>query len=222
MRNCTVTILGSKGAGKTQLSRRLLKPCSRLIVLDRMMEHEEGDLITSNPEIAVNFLADNWRGKFKLVTRFRSDVATGLFLRYVVTTAERVRSLPISIDVEEADFYARPQGIDPGLAALYNYGRHFNVNVMAIARGDTDLHRTIINNSDMIVCCRMQKFSAEMRERFDADQIDRIRRLLTITPAVTPKKGEHYLLYPDDDGAADVFKLWKNAQAQVLDKVPSK
>jgi len=212
MKNCTITILGSKGSGKTQFSLRLRKDCQRLIVLDRLMEHE-GGFVTSNPEAAVDFLANNWRGKYTLVTRFRSEVATGLFLRYLATTAERCQTLPVALLVEEADFYARPQGIDPGLAALYNYGRHFNVNVIAIARGDTDLHRTIIQNSDVIVACRMQKFSTEMRERFNGNEIDSIRRLQTITPAVTPVKGKHYMLYPDDDGRLDVFKLWKNAQA---------
>lgn len=215
MRNCVVTIVGQKGAGKSQLSRRLVAHTPRLITLDRMMEYGEGkDFVTSQPEIAIDYLAYNWRANFHLVTRFRSDQATALFLRYVAVTAERCPTLPISLRVEEADFYARPQGIEPALGHLYNYGRHARINLVAIARGDTDLHRSIIGNSDFLIACRMHRFSTEMREKFTPEQLAAIRGLKTITPDVAkPVKGTHFLVYPDSaESPADVFASWNDHQ----------
>lgn len=214
MRNCVVTIVGQKGAGKTQIARRLLALSSRVIILDRLNEHD-GQMITSNPERAIDYLAHQWRAPFRLVTRFRSEIATGLFLRYVATTMERCKTLPISLLVEEADFYASPQGIEPALGYLYNYGRHFACNLIAVARGDTDLHRSIVANSDFLVACRMHRFSGEMREKFASVpiEISQVRNLKTVTPDVSPVKGEHYVLYPDSqESPSDLFASWKAHQ----------
>lgn len=212
MRNCAITIVGQKGAGKSQLSRRLVLKSARLITLDRLMEYD-GTLVTSNPETAIDYLAHNWRGGFHLVTRFRSDTATGLFLRYLAVTAERCPTLPISLRVEEADFYSRPQGIEPALGHLYNYGRHASINLLAIARYDASLHQTMLNNADFLVALRMHKFSAEMREKFTAEQIRMIRGLKTIEPDTVAEKNVHYCVYPDsEESPADIFAAWNAHQ----------
>lgn len=220
MRNCVITVLGQKGAGKTQCARRLIAMAPRAIIIDRLMEHE-GRYITSDPEQAFNYLAKNWRGNFSLVVRFRQDNHYSALFTYLGKTSQNCPTLPFSVLIEEEDFFAGPNSIEPALDYLYRYGRHSSVNLIGVARGDTDLHRSIIQNSDAVIAFRMHKFSKEMRERFTDEEREQLRRMQTLTPDQVPKKGVHYLVYPDTpQHDADPFAMWAMHQPRAVQAAP--
>lgn len=209
MRNALVTITGQKGSGKTQMSNRLIAAAPRALILDRMYEYENGPIFTDYAE-SLKHIARHWRApQFRTVMRYIHDDDYKNFFRFLAETADRCPSLPVSVFVEEADFFMSPHMIDPGLSYLYRYGRHFRINLVTIARGDTDIHRDAVQNADAFVVMRSRKFSREMREKFDAEELERIRELDTLTPDVEPVKGTHYLTYPDD---VDPFDLWRKVQ----------
>lgn len=217
MRNCTLTIVGQKGSGKTTFARQLAALSPRVIVIDRFFEYPGA--VATDFAAAVDYLAANWRSRFKLVCRFSNDLYHREMFRYLIVTARRCPTLPIALVLEEADFFADPAGIEPTVAYLYKYGRHWRLNLIAVARGDTDLHRLIVNNTDCLVAFRQRKFSANMRAMFHSEDLQRIMRLETYSPLVRglPEKGRHFLTYPDD---ADPVALWKTAQAEPAAPVP--
>lgn len=211
MRNCVGTILGQKGSGKSTIAKLLMAKVPRAIIIDRMFEHD--GVIFTDAGRALDYLAQNWRGHFRAVCRFRTDEAYSILLRYVTQTADRCPTLPFSILNDEADKMSSSTWIEPGLDYLYNYGRHYRINLLAVARGDTDLHRSIIGNSDFVIAMRMHKFSKEMREKFDDAERQSLRGMETLTPGTEPVKGTHYLLYPDTpDKSINPFGLWDASQ----------
>lgn len=56
-----------------------------------------------------------------------------------------------SVIVEEASIYCSPSWIDPNFKKILNYGRHRNVNLIAVARRSSQLHRDLTSQSDFIV-----------------------------------------------------------------------
>lgn len=206
MRNCTLTILGQKGSGKTTFARLLLVRTPRAVVVDRFQEYD-GAAVSSFPA-ALDYLAANWRGRFRLACRFYQDLHHRELFRYIILTARRCPTLPIALLIEEADFFADPHGIEPVVDYLYKYGRHWQLNIVSIARGDTDLHRSIINNTDCFIIFRQRRFSGNMRNLFAPSDLAHLPSLETLTPNVTPEKGVHFLTYPPE---ADPFALWAAA-----------
>ena len=207
MRNCILTITGQKGSGKTSLAKHLVKLCSRVIVIDRMVEYD-GEVF-NDFESAIDYLAVTWHGDCQAVVRFDNDLYYRELFRFLFYTASRCPTKPTSVIVEEADFFCSPHAIEPNLEALYKYGRHRHINVASIARGDTDLHRSVLNNSDCIVSFRARKFSRDMRERFTAEELERVQSLETLTPIIEPKAGVHFLTYPPE---TDPLLVWREAQ----------
>jgi len=215
MRNCIITITGQKGSGKTSFAKQLAKKCSRLIVVDRMVEYE-GDTF-SNFDDAIDYLAVRWYGDCAAIIRFDNDLYYRELFRFLFYAASRCPTKPTSVIVEEADFFCSPHAIEPNLEALFKYGRHRHINLVSIARGDTDLHRSVLNNSDCIVSFRARKFSRDMRERFTADELERVQSLETLTPEMEPKNGVHFLVYPPD---TDPLALWEEAQGlDIADRI---
>lgn len=209
MRNALITIVGMKGSGKSTLSTLITADTTRLVTIDRMLEHEDGEVFMSY-EKAVERLGELWRKDFRLIVRFREDLHYREYFRYITELSDRCPNRPTSLKVDEADFFMKPQFIEPTLSYLYRYGRHLRVNLISIARGETDMHRDAIQNADSFVVLRCNRFSKEMRERFDDEQLQTIRGLDTLTPGITPVKGQHYMTYPDH---IDPFELWKGVQS---------
>jgi len=215
VRNCTITIVGQKGSGKTTFARQLAELAPRVIIVDRFFEYPGA--VATDFASAVDYLAANWRNRFRLVCRFSNDLYHRELFRYLVVTARRCPTLPIAVVLEEADFFADPTAIEPVIAYAYKYGRHWRLNFLAVARGDTDLHRIVINNSDCLVAFRSRKFSGNMRTMFAQEDLQRIMKLETHTPLVRglPTKDRHYLTYPDD---ADPVALWRAAQEEPVSR----
>lgn len=208
MRNAVITIVGQKGSGKTTFAKILAAMAKRIVIVDRLFEYEDGEIFT-NYERSLEHIARHWRGEFRTVIRYTQDEHWTLFFDFLAKLAHKCPALPVSLLVEEADFFASPHAIEPTLDYLYRYGRHFRINLISVARGDTDLHRSMIQNSDAFVVFRCRRFSHEMRQRFTAEDLQTIRGLDTLTPGAEPKQGKHYLVNPDD---AKVSAIWKSAQ----------
>jgi hypothetical protein len=209
MYNAVVTIVGMKGSGKSTFTKTLIAPTPRAIIIDRLFEYEDGEIYTSY-ENAIQRLGALWRQDFRIIVRFRKDWHYREYFRYLAELSDRAPARPVGLVVEEADFFMKPQFIEPNLSYLFRYGRHFKISLISIARGETDLHRDAIQNADSFVVLRCNRFSKEMRERFDDEQLQVIRKLDTLTPGMSPVKGKHYMTYPD---SVDPFELWKGVQA---------
>jgi len=208
-----LTVLGQKGAGKTTYARWLLERTPRAVVVDRFLEYPGA--VTGKFNDAVDYLAANWRGPFRLVVRFTDDLHHRELFRFLAVTARRCPTLPIGLVIEEADFFCRPTFIEPTLDALYRYGRHYRLNLLSVARGDTDLHRAALQASDCLVVFRSRKFSGDMRERFAGAELQAVQRLESLVPGAVPEKGRHYLTFPPEE---DPAALW--AAAQLADAGP--
>lgn len=221
MRNCIVTVVGKKGSGKTTFAISLVDESPRVVIIDRMYEYENGIVCTSY-DMVLDALSKYWRGDFRVICRLRSDMEYAMVFRFLTDAIQRCPTTPISLVVEEADFFASPQRIEPTLDYIYRYGRHYYINVLAVARGDTDLHRSMIQNADRIVMFQSHRFSSEMRERFTDEERATARKLKTAEWGTVPVEGVNYLEYGRGEGQPGVAEYWRAFQFSASHKVALK
>lgn len=213
-RNCIITITGQKGSGKSSLAKHLGKRSPRIIIIDRMAEYD--GVTYSQPGPCVDAIASGWfQPSMRIVARFRSDTAHATLFAFIRECADRCPGPPLSVVVEEADFFATPMAINQDLYDLVAYGRHWSINLIFVVRGDTDTHRIIRNCSDGIIAMRQYRLSADMRERFTATEVQQIIGLTTYTPDSEPVLGTHYLTFP---AQFDVVAEWAKAQPVAVER----
>lgn len=201
MNNCVLTITGQKGSGKTTFAKSLVPLCPRRIVVDRLLEWENGQPFRKL-DPAIDYLVTHWFDRELAVTiRFRTDYEHTLFFEFLRTSLD-IEAAPLPpptlLCIEEIDFFARPNSIDPWLRDLYNYGRHWNLSLIGLVRRDTGTHPDVTGASDAIAAFRQHKFSADMRDKFTGEQLAQIMRLETLTPGVAAQNGKHYLTHPEN------------------------
>lgn len=81
-------------------------------------------------------------GRWRVV--FSGPAAEALF-EEVLAAVQRVGQVLVVVD--EADWWAQPTGISPGLARALKYGRHHGVEVLAIARRPAEVHRLVTSQA---------------------------------------------------------------------------
>lgn len=80
-----------------------------------------------------------------------------------------------SLVVEEASLYCNPYKIDDSFKKILNYGRHRRINLVAIARRASELHRDITAQSDFIISFRQ----TEKRDIYTLQSVDEKAEELT-------------------------------------------
>lgn len=145
-----MTVLGKRGYGKTTFANAIIeqvKGKKPIIIFDVLGEYE-GDYIFTNHDDFVNFGIDNGIKNKIYVTRFDSDDDNiDLF-----NTLANLNGLYIVI--EESDMFCKPSFIEPDFASIIKYGRHNNLNYLAISRRAAEIHKHVIAQSHYAVSFR--------------------------------------------------------------------
>lgn len=146
-------IFGVSGCGKSTLQNAITSCYPRLIVIDRMREHTQGDLITDNFEVYANFLSraiSEKRSSFKIVFQFSTEAADDkqelLFeqaLRLSYKFGE-ITGKNLCLSVEEVHCFATPHYIPHWLKEATLTGRHANIAVAVSSQRPAAVHKDLV------------------------------------------------------------------------------
>lgn len=141
-----VLVYGKTGSGKTTLAKRFFSESKRVIVIDSLFEYES-ELVFYDLESLIKYFNENKPLTFKIVCRFSNDFdVEGLFLIVKQITN-------VVLILEEAEIYISPYTRFSNFLYLVRYGRHFNINILAIARRATELSLDLRSQVNSIYIC---------------------------------------------------------------------
>lgn len=151
-----IAIFGRSGCGKSTLQAAILACYKRCVVIDRMREHFDGDLITNNFEIYAAFLSkaisEKW-DSFKVVFQFdiekQSDAQEFIF-EQVVRLAYKFGEISgkgITLSVEEVQFFAGPHYIPHWLKESTLTGRHAGMGVIVSSQRPAAVHKDLVSQA---------------------------------------------------------------------------
>ena len=142
--NYIIGVMGKKGSGKTELTRKALVNIRRYIVVDVMAEYEKGVVFYDfDPMLA--FLNQWKRNDFHIIFRPSSDPdVDNLF-----DTIQKLNNFTLIL--EEVDRWCDPNRIDQRLLNLVKYGRHFKRNLIWISRNPFEVNRNLTRQYDLLI-----------------------------------------------------------------------
>lgn len=166
-RHNTVTLFfGKKGGGKSTLARKLAGLQSRRrIYLDPMFEVKEA-VIARNFRALSSYVEQRNGQDFSIALR-TLDVADELRVVDLLTHGDPERPLlPGTLLIaDEMDRLCGPSSLPPAMHRLANYGRHFGISVMGIARSPKRIHPDFRRAADVI-------YVGQMNEPADVDYLN--------------------------------------------------
>ena len=146
MKNLFITVLGKKGSGKSYFVKSILNNFPQpVFVLDSLDEYTPGVIFNSG-YIFLEYLKmqkPNISGVY--ILRPENDNDVKMFFETIFSIGN------CTTVIEETSIYCNPYKIDENFKKILNYGRHKSINLIAIARRASEIHRDITAQSDCIV-----------------------------------------------------------------------
>lgn len=151
-----IAIFGRSGCGKSTLQAAITSCYPRLVIIDRMREHFEGDLITNNFEVYANFLSKalgEKRSTFRIVFQFDIEKQTDsqeFIFEQVVRLAYKFGEITgkgITLSVEEVQFFAPPTYIPHWLKEATLTGRHAGMGVIISSQRPAAVHKDLVSQA---------------------------------------------------------------------------
>jgi energy-coupling factor transporter ATP-binding protein EcfA2 len=155
--NSITVVVGKKGSGKTTLARDLVLAAPRRIIMDPMWEHRDGVIVNSFAGL-VSYLRPLRHSRYAVVFRSMDDDERDAVIDLLTDGEPTNAPLPgVTVLLDEVDRMCSPSTIPEGLRRLVNYGRHFNVSLVAVARRPRQMHRDVTANADRICIGQTQE-----------------------------------------------------------------
>lgn len=202
MNNRNVLIVGQPGAGKTQLTQRLIAPVPRVVIFDPVSDYGPGEtgVVVWDGSSAIYELAERWDEPFRIVVRADDDDDYAAVASMIERIQREPGADPIVVVLEEAAVYSGStfQVAEP-IRRLYTLGRRWGVNCIAVTQVDTDVHRVFRHATHIWVALRSQKLSTDLQRTFNVADV---QGLTPLTPGVQAQDGLHFLVSPP---GADLF-----------------
>jgi hypothetical protein len=186
-------IFGKKWCGKSRLARQLIATAEKRIIIDPMWEHTQGAIVRSFAAL-VAYVRPRRHERYAVVLQCTNDVERDRTLQLLTAgTPDRPPLAGVTVLIDEADRISRPTNLPEHIARLPNYGRHFGVSLMLLARRPQGLHRDFRAAADRI-------FVGQMQEPGDCDYLSEFigpelaERAKTLRP-------DEFVEWPKDAGA---------------------
>ena len=149
MKQGVLVVLGHKGSGKSQLTRKFLKQVPRSVCLDTMGEY--GGVVIEDPYSLAEYLEANRRGGFRIAYRDNGqheDIKPETLFKMLGNLRETWLCL------EEASKYGEAGNSNRMIREarwFIQYGRHYGISVLLVARRPQEIDRMATANADTVV-----------------------------------------------------------------------
>lgn len=173
-------VFGKKHSGKSFKSRQLVAEYPRRIIVDPMREYRDGVIVTSFAD-AHEYLGgvkDNARFSVILRTLDKGDEYKMIDLCLYGEPDNPL--LPNTVlYLDEMDRLCGPSSLPPSMNKLANYGRHYGISLIGVARSPKKLHGDFMRNADVILVGKMNQPSDVdyLNEYIGSDLCERARAL---------------------------------------------
>jgi Cdc6-like AAA superfamily ATPase len=160
-RRLVALVYGQTGSGKTVLARALLQdrvkalgPAAVGLIVDTLQEHIDVPAIA--PATFENFLALDSRRGPRIVRALLDteddfdEFSTALENSYTAPADGRKRRGPVVLMIDEVSYWSSPNKSTAGLSRLIRYGRHWQVDLIGVARRPAETSRELSSQSTEI------------------------------------------------------------------------
>lgn len=178
-RNTITLLLGKKKSGKSHRARELLALAHRRIVVDPMWEHASLGAIVRSFDELVRYVRALRHSRYGIVYR---GLDPGDLLRVIaLATAGTPDDPPIpgcTILIDEIDRVCSPSSLPVPIQRLINYGRHYQVSLIAAARRPKRIHPDLRAAADRLIIGPIQEPSdiEYFRDLVDAEFAERVKQ----------------------------------------------
>lgn len=208
MNNTNIMVLGQTGAGKSNLSRYLLRLTPRAFILDRKGEYQDGAVFTDFSE-CLSFFKQHMEKDWHIIyhPRESSDI-TMEFVAWmdILWAAQNEFDLPpLGLFIEEASFLSSTHNVEKSVEKIYTLGREPQISTVTISQRDTQINKLLRTQTHMWVTLRQRNPSSDVKEVFTSEDLEKMPKLKTLMPKTVPKYGVHYLT---DLGDVELGKFW--------------
>ena len=147
------TILGKRGNGKTTFSKALIKKFADeqnkvIIIFDVLNEYKGDYLFTSLSSFFAYIKVNGLHNKLSYVCSFDNQDDYSDLITFVSQLEN------VFLVFEEISNFCSSYSIDENLANIAKYGRHNNLNYLAIARRPAEINNLILSQSHYIITFR--------------------------------------------------------------------
>lgn len=165
--NQGVFISGASGSGKSRMTERLAEPWKRVIYVDPMRSFDVEAATTWDD--AAKKLAQFWKSPepMQFGVSFTDDEDYRKFFGALLFLMDRkAGTLPNFLFVlDEVDLWSSPQTMDPKLARILRYGRHYGCSWIANCRADVHTNRDVRMNAAEVLIFQQDMLSPDMEKK---------------------------------------------------------
>jgi len=144
MKNIITCVFGRKGSGKTTfVQKRLIPKFSRVLILDTLSEYPF--FYFYDLAMFIQSVKQNYNKSFFRITYRPADELDDYFFKFCYSLSN------ITVIVEEADLYSNAFSANEYFEKIIKYGRHKNINLIAVSRRPAEISKTLISQSDYVI-----------------------------------------------------------------------
>jgi hypothetical protein len=164
--NNVTLIFGKKGGGKSTFAWKLARPFPKRVYLDPMFQVQDAAIAYGLPAMVRYLAAMRHRPQFAVALR---TIHTEEYLQAVALLLHGSPDKPMFpgtlLIADEMDRLCGPSSLPEPMDKLANYGRHYGVSLIGIARSPKKIHPDFRRNADEI-------YIGELHEPSDVDYLN--------------------------------------------------
>jgi len=191
--NDITIIVGRKACGKSSRAKEIARERPRRIYIDAMHEYTDGVIVRDFPSLAA-YLRNKAYDRYSVV--FRSMDEREILAAIAIGTKGSPENPPlpgVTYIVDETDRLCSSRSMPEAIHRLANYGRHFGVSAIFIARRAKALPADIRASADRYI----------IGQTFEPGDVDYMREYIGDEKAEAVKA-----IPPRADGQPGVFVEW--------------
>lgn len=156
--NRNTLIFGKKGSGKTTLARKLVLAHHRRIILDPMFEWTGGTVVRNFKDASEYLGKLRDRPTFSVILRTMEEEEELKMVALLLYGEPDKPVLPNTVIlIDELDRLCGPNDLPEPMHRLANYGRHFGISFIGVARSPKRIHGDFRRAADIIHVGKMNE-----------------------------------------------------------------